>query len=124
MSSNYPGNKVISSRKVMYNAQYNYFRNMLNSNPQENAFFYPTSGQQSQLICLCNSSNIGTFISSPTNQNESNSLRISKLIRQPTNSGKIQYGYGYSGNGLNLNYLGKTHGQAGGSGKPPKNRLR
>jgi hypothetical protein len=36
--------------------------------------------------------------------------------------GSVQYGNFYLGEPLSINYLGRTEGQPGGSGMPPRNR--
>jgi hypothetical protein len=121
--SYYSGNKVSASRKLQYNAQYNYIRQMLSSNPQENAFYYPTSQQQSNFMCNCHSDAVNDSIPTSTLLNESNAKRISNVIINARNRGKIQFGNGYLGNTQFINYLGRTPGQPGGSGSAPKNRL-
>ena len=50
----------------------------------------------------------------------SNNIRISQLV-QNSRGGKTQYGNFYLGQPLNVNYLGRMEGMAGGSGSPPKN---
>ena len=49
---------------------------------------------------------------------DSNSQHINKIGRL---GGRIQYGNFYLGEPLNINYLGRTPGMPGGSGKPPTN---
>ena len=96
---------------------------MLSSNPQENAFYYPTSQQQSNFMCNCHSDAVNDSIPTSTLLNESNAKRISNVIINARNRGKIQFGNGYLGNTQFINYLGRTPGQPGGSGSAPKNRL-
>ena len=50
---------------------------------------------------------------------DGSSQQISLIGR---NSGKCQYGNFYLGQPLNVNYLGRTEGMAGGSGRPPTNK--
>jgi hypothetical protein len=122
MSAYYPGNNTNKSRRVLYNAQYNYIRNMLNVNSQENAFYYPALQQQKELECNCQLINSVNITNSSTYSNESSARRISKTIQNTGHNGKFQFASSL-GNAFNINYLGRTHGQPGGSGKAPKNRL-
>jgi hypothetical protein len=124
MTAYYPGNNTNKSRRVLYNAQYNYIRNMLNVNSQENAFYYPALQQQKELECNCQLINSVNITNSSTNSNESSAKRISKTIQRTGHNGKIQFGNSYLGNGFYINYLGRTPGQPGGSGQAPKNRLK
>jgi hypothetical protein len=48
-------------------------------------------------------------------------LIVSQKI-QTKLGGSINYGNFYLGNPLSINYLGRTEGQPGGSGAPPKNK--
>ena len=124
MSMYYPGNNSNKSRRLLYNAQYNYIRNMLNVNSQENAFYYPALQQQHELECNCQIADSLNITSTSTHSNESKNMKISKLLQRKAIHGKIQYASGSNlGNGFYLNYLGRTPGQQGGSGKAPKNRL-
>ena len=123
MTAYYPGNNTNKSRRVLYNAQYNYIKNMLNVNSQENAFYYPALQQQQELECNCQLINNMNIPNPYTNPNESKATRISRIIKRTSNSGKFNFGNSYLGNGFQINYLGRTPGQSGGSGKAPKNRL-
>jgi hypothetical protein len=62
----------------------------------------------------------------PTQVTASNRLsyatRISQIIKT-TKGGKTQYGNLYLGEPLNVNYLGRIEGMAGGSGMPPLNKF-
>jgi len=49
-----------------------------------------------------------------------NNMRVSRLLRS-ARGGKTQFGNFYLGQPLNVNYLGRIEGMAGGSGSPPKN---
>jgi len=49
---------------------------------------------------------------------DSNSQQINRIGRL---SGRTQYGNFYLGQPLNINYLGRTEGMPGGSGKAPTN---
>jgi hypothetical protein len=48
------------------------------------------------------------------------SQKISRISRM---AGKLQYGNFYLGQSLNINYLGRMEGMAGGGGRPPKNQF-
>jgi hypothetical protein len=123
MNTYYPGNNTNKSRRLLYNAQYNYIRNMLNVNSQENAFYYPALQLQDELDCNCELEKILNITNSSTNPNVSKTTRVSKMIQNTRHRGKIQFGNSYLGNGFYINYLGRTPGQPGGSGQAPKNRL-
>ena len=97
---------------------------MLNINSQENAFYYPALQQQNEFKCNCQTINSTNISNSYTNPNESKATRISRMIKRSSNTGKFNFGNSYLGNGLQINYLGRTPGQSGGSGKAPKNRLK
>lgn len=51
---------------------------------------------------------------------DGNSQKINRISRI---SGKTQFGNFYLGQPLNINYLGRMEGMAGGSGSPPVNRF-
>lgn len=65
--------------------------------------------------------------------NQSNKMRLSQVLKLDSSSqninrisrisGKIQFGNFYLGQTLNINYLGRMEGMAGGSGMPPINRF-
>jgi hypothetical protein len=48
------------------------------------------------------------------------SQQVNRISRM---SPKIQFGNFYLGQPLNINYLGRSEGMSGGSGKPPINRF-
>ena len=51
----------------------------------------------------------------------SNNMVISQKLKNNL-GGSVQYGNFYLGEPLSINYLGRTEGQPGGSGMPPRNR--
>jgi hypothetical protein len=53
---------------------------------------------------------------------QSQQYRVSFLCRTPV-SGTTQFGNGYLGQPVKVNYLGRGEGQSGGSGAPPLNRF-
>jgi hypothetical protein len=48
------------------------------------------------------------------------SQNVNRISRM---AGKLQYGNFYLGQPLNINYLGRMEGMAGGGGKPPTNKF-
>ena len=73
-------------------------------------------------ICSCkipefNKNAMGTWSAS---YGVSYKTRISQTINK-NRGGAIQYGNAYLGQPINLNYLGRSQGMPGGSGKPPTN---
>ena len=111
MSSLYSiGNNINKTKTLQYNALYN--NNFL---PESKSF-----------ICSCENqvnNNTGTPLINPS-QNISNAQRVSNILINYTSYGQTQYANASLGNVRHVNYLGKTEGQKGGSGAPPKNRLR
>jgi len=54
---------------------------------------------------------------------ESRQFWVSYLCRRNILGGTIQYGNGYLGQPIQINYLGRGEGQPGGSGAPPRNKF-
>jgi hypothetical protein len=100
-----PGRKSNSNRVINYVAAYN--------------AIFPNS---EQLDCLCVYNKYNKFVvgSYSPSINVSNNRRISQIINY-SKGGKTQYGNFYLGQPLNINYLGRFEGMAGGSGSPPSN---
>lgn len=107
-----PGNKSYSKRMINYNAVYN----QLNANSLNYNLSQPNQN------CLCVGSKYDKFVvgSDSPSTRVSNNVRVSQIINY-SKGGKIQYGNFYLGQPLNINYLGRVEGMAGGSGSPPKN---
>jgi len=53
--------------------------------------------------------------------NISTNMRISQFVNIPSLGGKTHFGNFYLGQPINVNYLGRTQGQPGGSGTPLRN---
>jgi len=105
-----PGNKSYSKRMINYNAVYN----QLNAN----SLNQDTTSQQ----CACSENQYNKYglSSDSPSIKVSNNIRVSQIIKY-SKGGKSQYGNFYLGQPLNINYLGRTEGMPGGSGKPPVN---
>ena len=102
-----PGSTSNSSRIINYVAAYN----ALFPNAQQ---LTCSSG------CFPNKTNKLVVGSDSPSTRVSNNVRISQIINY-SKGGKTQYGNFYLGQPLNINYLGRVEGMAGGSGTPPKN---
>lgn len=73
--------------------------------------------------CILNNiSKKGNFSSDSVSARLSNNVRISQIVNYGK-GGKTQYGNFYLGEPLNVNYLGRMEGMAGGSGTPPLNKF-
>ena len=76
-----------------------------------------------QLGCSCRQNVYNKTV--PSSDTNSARLSIKQRITIAVNNykqGKIQFGNFYLGQPLDINYLGRTQGMPGGSGKPPTNR--
>jgi hypothetical protein len=101
-----PGKKSNSS-KIMYVAQYNALNPTL-----------------PEITCACVEDKYDKFTigSDSPSVRVSNNIRISQVIKSSL-GGNTQYGNFYLGQPLQLNYLGRTEGMPGGSGRPPTNKF-
>ena len=117
-----PGNNVNKTRKLLYNAVYNELRKNVSNDPSFDALFYPPSAEQQALTCACSTE---IFITSQPHPslNTPKVLRISNMLKNYTHYGKVRYANASAGMPIYINYLGRTPGQPGGGGMPPKNRL-
>ena len=102
-----PGKKSNSIRAINYIAAYN--------------ALFPNS---EQLNCACNQESYdkNTVGSDSPSIKISNSRRIAQVVNF-TKGGNTQFGNFYLGQPLNINYLGRTEGMPGGSGRPPFNKF-
>jgi O-acetylhomoserine/O-acetylserine sulfhydrylase-like pyridoxal-dependent enzyme len=116
------GNNVNKTRKLLYNAVYNQLRQNISDDPTTPAFFYPSSAQQKSLTCDCNTEIFTSTIANPS-LNIPKVIRVSGMLKNYTYYGKVQYANASAGVPIYVNYLGRTPGQPGGGGMPPKNRL-
>jgi len=71
--------------------------------------------------CIQNKYNKAVPQSNATYPNLSQQQRIAQTLNAGT-GGSTQYGNFYLGQPLTINYLGRTEGQPGGGGMPPKNK--
>jgi hypothetical protein len=71
--------------------------------------------------CIQNKYNKAVPQSNATYPNLSQQQRIAQTLNAGT-GGSTQYGNFYLGKPLTINYLGRTEGQPGGGGMPPKNK--
>ncbi len=95
--------------------------------PVVNNYFEKQQQKQKKFFCVCKAK--GFVTSKPLinpSTNISKNMKISNTLSNrayTTNTGKPQY-INSLGKITNVNYLGRTEGQSGGSGKPPGNILR
>ncbi len=78
--------------------------------------------QNNGQACVCRNEIYNKNLPQPNASNISNKMRISRQI-QSTVGGSVQYGMYSLANVPTINYLGRTEGQFGGSGRPPSNFL-
>jgi hypothetical protein len=97
-----PGNKSNSSRMINYAALY--------------------SAQGKEETCFCVPEKYDKFIRQSNSCNISNNQRIAQKIKSSL-GGSTQFGNSYLGEPTVINYLGRTAGQPGGGGSPPKNKF-
>ena len=71
-------------------------------------------------MCVCGHDTYNKDLPQANSSNISNRMRISRQI-QTTVGGSIQYGMYSLAETPTINYLGRTEGQYGGSGRPPSN---
>jgi len=103
-----PGGNKNTSRMIQYVAEYN------NS--------YGIDGKINTCYCIPDKYDKNTPGSDSPSAKVSNATRVSQIV-QYTKGGKTRYGNFYTGQPLEVNYLGKTAGMPGGSGMPPLNRF-
>jgi hypothetical protein len=97
-----PGNKSNSSRLINYAALYN--------------------AQGKEQTCVCVPDKYDKFIRQSNDTNISNNQRVANILKSKV-GGSTQFGSYYLEQPVIINYLGRTAGQPGGSGSPPKNRF-
>jgi hypothetical protein len=117
-------NNSTKTRKTQYNAVYNRLRRNIEIDPTIDTFAFPYTAEQKAFVCLCWTSiaGINMPLKNPST-NKSRSQILSNLLTNYTYYGKVQFVNSSLGTPLYVNYLGRTQGQPGGSGAPPKNRL-
>jgi hypothetical protein len=79
---------------------------------------------ENPLNCVCLETKTDKFVvgSDSPSTRMSNQYWVSILCRTPL-GGSTQFGSGYLGQPVNVNYLGRGEGQPGGSGAPPRNKF-
>ena len=95
-----PGNKSNSSRMINY----------------------ASFSQGKEETCFCVPEKYDKFIRQSNSSNISNNQRIAQTIKSSI-GGSTQFGNSYLGEPIVINYLGRTAGQPGGGGSPPKNKF-
>jgi hypothetical protein len=102
-----PGKKSNSSKIINYIAAYN--------------ALFPNS-EQLNCSCIPDVYNKNTIGSDSPSIKISNNRRIANVVNF-SKGGNTQFGNFYLGQPLNINYLGRTQGMPGGSGRPPSNKF-
>lgn len=102
-----PGKKSNSSRVINYVAVFN--------------ALFPNS-EQLNCSCIQDSYDKKTVGSDSPSIQISNSRRIANVVNF-SRGGNTQFGNFYLGQPLNINYLGRSEGMPGGSGRPPSNKF-
>jgi len=80
------------------------------------------SAQGKEATCFCIPDKYDKFIRQSNSSNISNNQRIAQRINSSV-GGSTQFGSYYLGQPVVINYLGRTEGQPGGGGSPPKNKF-
>jgi hypothetical protein len=96
------------------------YRNFMPGRSSDTRNVIKNSGKDK--ICVCGYDTYNKNLPQANSTNVSNKMRISQQI-QSTVGGSIQYGMYSLANVPTINYLGRTEGQYGGSGRPPSNFL-
>ena len=97
-----PGNKSNSSRMINYAALY--------------------SAQGKEATCVCIPDKYDKFIRESNSSNISNNQRVANILKSSV-GGSTQFGSYYLDQPVVINYLGRSEGQPGGGGSPPKNKF-
>lgn len=103
-----PGKKSGSFKMINYVTAYN--------------ALFPNSPQITCANCAADKYDKFVVGSDSPSTRVSNNMKISQIINY-SRGGKTQYGNLYLGQPLNINYLGRMAGMAGGSGSAPKNQF-
>ena len=102
-----PGKKSNSAKMINYIAQYN--------------ALHPNS-YQLQCVCIPDKYDKTILGSDSPSTRVSKNMRVSQIVNF-YKGGKTQYGNFYLHQPLNINYLGRMEGMAGGGGSPPVNKF-
>ena len=103
-----PGKKSGSSKMINYVTAYN--------------ALFPNAQQLTCATCTPDKYDKTVVGSDSPSTRVSNNIRTSQIVNY-SRGGKTQYGNFYLGQPLNINYLGRMEGMAGGSGSAPKNQF-
>jgi hypothetical protein len=119
-----PLKKSIYPTRTNYNYVYNLLRTEINNNPLITNNNLYTSSLAKKIYCKCiqNKYNKSYYQSNSTYSNMSQQQKMAQKIKTSI-GGSTQYGNFYLGKPLSINYLGRTEGQPGGGGMPPKNKF-
>ena len=101
------------SKQLFYSAMYNAINQPNNATALAN---------KNTLTCDCFTEVAASAIDVNKLNNQSRVLRVANILKNSTSFQKIRYANTSPG-GIYINHLGRTEGQPGGGGKPPKNRL-
>ena len=119
----YSGGRIAKTRTIHYRATYNKLRMEYDLNPDTVLYFFPPPFTS---ICK-NGARYNCFVEpKPVNNpsvNPPTTFRLSNIINNGQCYSKIQYANASAVRPFYVNYLGRTPGQPGGSGSPPKNVL-
>ena len=108
-----------------YNYVYDKLRTEISNNPLITNNNLYTSSLAKKIYCRClqNKYNKSTPQSNSTYSNMSQQQKMAQKIKTARSGGSTQYGNFYLDKPLMINYLGRTEGQPGGGGMPPKNKF-
>jgi len=117
----YYGGHIPKTRTVRYGFIYNRLRNDYQVDPESASLFYPTNDYiENNLKCIC--FKIPKPVIDPSTYPPA-AIRLSNIIKNGQCYSKTQYANASVGRPFYVNYLGRTPGQPGGGGSPPKNVL-
>lgn len=107
------GLNVNKSKQLFYSAMYNAI-----NQPNDTT----SLANKNTLTCGCFTEVSSSAIEVTKLSNQSRVSRVSTIVKNHTRFQKVRYANA-SPKEVHINYLGRTPGQPGGGGKPPKNRL-
>ena len=118
-------NTIYKCTNTNYNYVYDKLRTEINNDPSITNNNLYTSSLVSKIYCKCvqNKYNKSAPQYNSTYSNLSQQQKMAQKIKTARLGGSTQYGNFYLGKSLTINYLGRTEGQPGGSGWPPKNKF-
>jgi hypothetical protein len=80
------------------------------------------SAQGKEATCVCIPDKYDKFIRESNSSNISNNQRVANILKSSV-GGSTQFGSYYLDQPVVINYLGRSEGQPGGGGSPPKNKF-